>query len=214
MKQPTHLVISRYGDTLSYSLDPETSARWWSTHDSVVVECLDCEQGYSKVVEHFTKFDTASIVMESADSIRFTIYSGSITDTMIVSPTQQATTAAAPRRRIAESETRRRRTKVTADKTPEPAKTPDKTPDTKAVETTKTTDTKAAEKKVVKKTASIKVIAPEGVPIYKDKSKTEVLRILQKGEVLPYLSKEGDMYSVSVGDTEGFIEAEAVEQNQ
>jgi hypothetical protein len=63
----------------------------------------------------------------------------------------------------------------------------------------------------VKTVTTLTVTAAEGVAIYKDKTKKEVLKILPQGTVLTLLSREGDLISVAVDGGEGFVEAEAVQ---
>jgi len=200
-KEPIHLIVNRVEDTVYFSLDPESSDRWWSTRDSVVVECLDCDQGTQPIVEHFDNQNFANLEMEDATTLRFKIYSGVISDTTVVLPgvisNNNSTTTAKRKPRISASKPTRRSAVANKSTTKAKAKAEAKEA--------------ATETKTVKKATTLRVIAAEGVAVYKDKSKTEVLKILQKGEVLPYLAKEGDMYSVSVGGTEGFVEAEAVQ---
>lgn len=187
---PAQLMANRTGDTLTVEL--ERAGRWEPDRDSLVVECAKCDPANSRLVEHFQfRRDAAFEIVETQD-VRLSLYTFGRLDTSFVLlgvGSAEANAVAPSMRRTTPH--RRTATEPTAEETAAAAKA------------------KAAEK--VKKTPTqLKVTATEGVAIYKDKTKREVLKIVPQGTVLKLLSREGDLYSVGIEGGEGFVEAEAV----
>ena len=191
---PATLYMTRVGDTLSVALDPVGGARWDPQKDSLVVECQGCDPERSRVVEHFERRTDAQFEIAHTQGLTLTLYSMGRKDTAFVIPgTGTATGEPTPTLRYLGS---RRHHAVTA-------------PETEAATTPKPRTT--TEEKTVIKVTTLKVTASEGVAVYKDKTKTQVLKILPQGTVLQILSREGDLISVEIDGGEGFVEAEAVQ---
>lgn len=196
MNQPSRVIVSREMDTLRVMLDPIGNARWSPTRDSIVIQCESCEQG-PRFVERFENGGLARFEVSRYDSLQWRVFGSSLRDSLVVIENIDLSDSAfvgKERPRV----TRRRITRV-------PAKKPVEKP--VVVEAKK----KIPAPESPKKPKALRVSANEGVAVYKDKSKREVLRILPKGATLPLLSREGDVYSVSVDGVEGFVESEAVE---
>jgi len=197
---PATLTTSRHSDTLSVVIMPHGDARWDPKRDSLVVECLGCEAEHSRIVEHFLKSNDAQFEIAPTQTINLTLYSMGKKATVVVLPGIGTgdTGAAAPS--MSNLPNRRRHST--------PSTAPEETKKAKTEEPI-VHDGSSAEKPI--KTVTLKVTAPEGVAIYKDKTKKEVIKILPQGTVLTVLSREGDMLSVSIEGGEGFVEAEAVQ---
>jgi hypothetical protein len=196
---PATLYAIRTDDTLSVALLPPGSARWDPRKDSLIVDCNGCDPAQSHVVEHFRGRNAVEFEVDEAQPVTLTLYSMGRKDTTFTLPgigTEEA--GATPRIR---NMPRHRRVVVT-----EPSEAATTT-------TTTTTHTERAptQEKTVKKVTTLKVTAPEGVAVYTDKTKTKVLKILPQGTVVPLLSREGDMISISIEGGEGFVDAEAVQ---
>ncbi|MDP4200128.1 MAG: hypothetical protein Q8922_12195 [Bacteroidota bacterium] len=186
---PAKLYVNRAGDSLLVALNPGSSARWDSQKDSVVLECGKCDPGYNRMVERFDQHNDAVYEVSPTEDLVLTLYSMGKKDSVIVlhgSAIARTDTAPAPLSRFYARRAR---------------------PSTTTTETTAAPQKKVATKKITQ----LKVIAPEGIAIYKDKTKKEVLKILPQGTILGLLSREGEIYSVSVDGGEGFVEAEAVQ---
>jgi hypothetical protein len=187
---PAKLFLTRSGDTLAVALDPDGASRWNPNHDSLVVECNGCDPENARAVEHFNARSDAQFEIAHSQSVQLTLYTMGRKDTsFLVTGTGIAETGAALPR-IRNITPRRRaivKTEVAAPVTKK-AITPEKP-----------------------KVASLKVTATEGVAVYRDKSKKEVIKIVPQGTTLPLVAREGDLYSVSIDGAEGFVEAEAVQ---
>jgi hypothetical protein len=183
------LTAVRTGDTVSVALDPNSAARWDPTHDSLLVECAGCAQGSGRIVERFDTRNSAAYGIEPTQTVTLHLYSMGHEDTVITlagAGTADNNAAAPTLRRF--TPPRRNRSEASEEE----------------VVSTRTKE------KTVKRATQLKVTAAEGVAIYKDKTKKEVIKILPQGTVMTLLSREGDLYSVSVDGGEGFVEAEAV----
>jgi hypothetical protein len=189
------LNLSRLADTLTVALDPATSARWSSNQDWLLVECNACADGASKVEERFFERNYARYEISRSQEIKLSLFwNGKLDTTIIVAGTGEMNPQT-DRGGFKPLPPLRRTRRAVSDESPSASNSKN-----------------APEKKVVKKgPASLRVSAAEGIAVYSDKSKTQVLKILPKGTVLPLLSREGDMYAVMVGDVEGFVESEAVQ---
>ena len=192
---PATLYMTRTGDTLSVALDPVGRARWDPRKDSLIVECQGCDPARSRVVEYFEDRNEAQFEIAHTQGLTLTLYSMGRKDTMVVVSGTGTAEAGAPTPTLRNLGTHRRHP-ATASET-ETAATPPKQA--------------TAQEKTVKKVATLKVTASEGVAVYKDKTKTEVLKILPQGTVMQLLSREGDLLSVAIDGGEGFVEAEAVQ---
>jgi hypothetical protein len=191
---PAKLYAARADDTLSVALLPPGSARWDPRKDSLVVNCNGCDPAQTFVVEHFGVRNEADFEVDPTQEITLTLYSMGRKDTTITFP-GIGTEAAGVTPRI-RNMPRHRRVVVTE---------PSEAAATTHVERAPT------QEKTVKKVTTLKVTAPEGVAVYTDKTKTKVLKILPQGTIVPLLSREGDMISISVEGGEGFVDAEAVQ---
>lgn len=200
------IAVYRVGDTLQVDLDPATSDRWSPTRDSLIINCENCETGYTRLVEKFQFDDRAAVYISPYERLRLTLYSNGIDTIIIVDPLLTDNTQSTEKRRIVKALPKRRTASSTVKK--------EKKEEIKKEEVKKETPVKKEEvkKEEVKKArpTSARVTAAEGVAIYKDKSKREVLKILQKGQTVPYIAREGSMISVTVDGQEGFVESEAV----
>lgn len=201
--QPPRISVMRAYDTLVVLLDAETSARWSPTRDSLVVVCENCEVGYTRLVEHFEQDDVAALEVSPYERLRLSLYSRGLDTVIILEPLLAADpTKATERKRIVKRSTPPKRQSVRADAKKDTRKEVVKKEEVKK---------EAPKKEEVKKRAtSVRVSAAEGVAVYKDKSKKEVIKIIPKGQSLPYIAKEGSMISVTVDGQEGFVESEAV----
>jgi hypothetical protein len=193
--QPTRVLVSREADTLRVMLDPIGSARWSPTRDSLIILCESCELG-PRITERFESGRIARFEVSRYDSLQWRVLGSPLRDSLVVIENYDLSDSA-----------------FTGKDRPRVTKRRIKTmPQRKLAEHPETSDTKKkATAPTVKRAKSLRVSANEGVAVYKDKSKREVLKILPKGAQLPLLSREGDVYSVSVDGAEGFVESEAVE---
>jgi hypothetical protein len=194
------IAVYRLGDTLQVDLDEETSARWSTTRDSLVINCENCETGYTRLVEKFEEDDRTAVYISPYERLRLTLYSNDLDTVIIVEPLLTDTVRTPGPRRIVRAAPKKR-TDIAKKET------------SKKEEVKKETPVKKEEVKkeeVKKRSTTARVTAAEGVAIYKDKSKREVLKILQKGQTVPYIAREGSMISVTVDGQEGFVESEAV----
>ena len=187
---PAKLFMSRSEDTLSVALDPAGGARWDPRRDSLVVSCNGCDPENSRIVEHFADRNDAAFEIANSHSVTLTLYTMGRVDTTILVTGTGISSANEPLPKL-HSIAPRHRAAAHND-----------------VSTTETPKKAVAEKP---KIITLKVTAPEGVAVYKDKSKKEVLKILPQGSTLPVVAQEGDLFSVSVDGEEGFVESEAVQ---
>ncbi|GEM_PF-2137606 len=190
---PAKLEASRTSDTLSVAIGGRGAHRWDPRRDSLIIDCPDCEIGGRQLVEHFDDRSAAQYLIPSAEGVKLTLYSLGHRDTLDLPGTGTAE----------EHPTMRRL--ATRHYRPVTAPVESNAEQKHTVENTETVE------KAPKKVATIKVTAPEGVAVYKDKTKREVLKILPQGSTIPLLAHEGDLYSVTVDGQEGFVEAEAVQ---
>jgi hypothetical protein len=193
------IAVYRVGDTLQVDLDEETSARWSTTRDSLVINCENCESGYTRLVEKFEQDDRAAVYISPYERLRLTLYSNGLDTVIVVEPLFTDNAPPGPRRIVKAAP--KKRTETTKKDTPKKEEVKKETP-------VKKEEVKREE--VKKRSTTARVTAAEGVAIYKDKSKREVLKILQKGQTVPYIAREGSMISVTVDGQEGFVESEAV----
>jgi hypothetical protein len=195
------LFVYRVGDTLQVDLDEETSARWSTTQDSLVINCENCETGYTRLVEKFENDNGAAVYISPYERLRLALYSNGLDTVIIVEPLLTDSIKSPQQRRIVRATPKRREAIV--------KKETAKKEETKKEEVKKEVK-KEEVKEVKKRPTSARVTASEGVAVYKDKSKREVLKILPKGQTMPYIAREGSMISVTVDGQEGFVESEAV----
>ncbi len=193
---PATLDTSRVGDTLTVALDGPGAARWNPARDSLVLECPGCAKGTSMLVSHFRDRNEARYDVPSTQNLTLILYMMGHQNTTNLSGT--ATQAATAKPRFVPHHRA-----ATAPATPTPA-------EIKAAAEARA----AAEERALKKTTLLKVTAPEGVAIYKDKTKRHVIKILPQGSTIVLLAREGDLYSVSIDGQEGFVDAQAVEVQQ
>ncbi len=188
---PAKLETTRVGDTLTLSLSGPGSARWEPSSDSLVISCATCTP--SREVEYFANANAAQYDIPATEPLTLSLYSMGTLDTLTL-PGTVSETDLTSKPRI----TPRRYHEATA---PIAVKTP--------------AQIKAAQEKATERalqtTTILKVTAPEGVAIYRDKTRRQVLKILSQGSTIVLLAKEGDLYSVSIDGEEGFVDAEAVE---
>lgn len=196
---PTKLQANRMADTLALALTGPGAARWEPAKDSLVIECPSCDP--TRVVENFANSTQADYEIPATESLTLLLYSMGTVDTVSL-PGAASQAATTPKPRLLP----RRYHAATAPSIP-------KTPEETKAEQTKAEQAKAAER-ALKTTTLLKVTATEGVAVYKDKTKREVLKILPQGSTLILLAKEGDLYSVSIDGDEGFVDAEAVQIQQ
>ncbi|HET6512200.1 MAG TPA: hypothetical protein VFH43_08410 [Candidatus Kapabacteria bacterium] len=199
--------VYRVGDTLEVDLNEETATRWSATRDSLIINCENCETGYTRLVEKFENDNRAAVYISPYERLRLTLFSQDIDTVIIVEPLLSDTMRTQQPRRIVRATPRRRATPPVVKK-----ETPPKKEEVKK-EVTKKEEVKKEEKKEEapkKRATTARVTASEGVAVYKDKSKREVLKILPKGQTMPYIAREGSMISVTVDGQEGFVESEAV----
>lgn len=203
------LSVYRVGDTLQVDLDEATSARWSTTRDSLVIVCENCEVGYTRLVEKFEEDNRAAVYISPYERLRLSLYSSRLDTVIVIEPlfTDTIGVASQERRRIVRTAPRRRAT-VTPQGRTERVERPATPPANNTVK--KEEKVVKKEETVKKRPSSARVTANEGVAVYKDKSKREVLRILPKGTNVPYIAKEGELTSVMVDGQEGFVESEAV----
>ncbi|HEY3876928.1 MAG TPA: hypothetical protein VGM92_15795 [Candidatus Kapabacteria bacterium] len=188
---PATLEASRSNDTLTVALAGHGAARWDPQKDSLIIECESCASSASRIVEHFSREDEAQYAIDNTAPLTLTLYSLGHVETLKLAGTGTLATPAPEMRPLHIHHNRH------AFREPPEAPT---TPAAASEEPMKTT----------KKVSMVKVTAAEGVAIYSDKTKTTVLKIVPQGTMLTLLSKEGNLYSVSVDGQEGFIDAEAV----
>lgn len=192
-----HLTYSRSADSLSVRLTPTGEARWDPALDSLVITCSNCDTAGSRIVDRFEQNWGSTYAIDPEENLHLTLlYMGqeesidlpgvrdSLSAVRHTPPHRTPRTSSAPEKPVASK--------------------PDK-PVEKPV---------AAAPQKPKTARSVKVTAPEGVAVYKDKSKTEVLKIMPAGSVIALLAREGELLSVSVDGHEGFVEAEAVQINE
>jgi hypothetical protein len=204
------LSVFRVGDTLQVDLDEETSARWSSTRDSLVINCENCEVGYTRLVEKFEEDNRAAVYISPYERLRLSLYSNDLDTVIIVEPLFVDSLPRTEPRRIVRAAPRRR-APVQANQRKQTAQKPETPPARNNTTVKKEEKVEKKEAAPVKKRATTaRVTANEGVAIYKDKSKREVLKILPKGSAVPYIAKEGELTSVMVDGQEGFVESEAV----
>lgn len=195
---PAKLATSRVGDTLSVALAGPGAARWEPRKDSLVIECAGCSEEAAREVEHFADHDEAQFDVANSEQLTLLLYSMGHVDTVTI-PGTTSETETTPKPRLLRHRYR-------------PAAEPATEGEVKAAEAKAAAKAKAAAaEKALAKTTLLKVTAPEGVAIYKDKTKREVLKILPQGSTIVLLAKEGDLYSVSIDGQEGFVDAEAVQ---
>ncbi len=188
---PARLAVQREGDTLSIALAGPGAARWDPRKDSLVLECAGCAEGKSRMVEHFEDRDRAEYALSNNEAANVVLYSMGHRDSMFLAGTEPASAGTYELRRIPARHYR------AAPPAPQGTSVAVKAPTTQKTE---------------KKASSLKVTAAEGVAVYKDKTKREVLKILPQGSTLVLLAREGDLYSVSIDGEEGFVDAEAVQE--
>ena len=198
---PAKLAASRVGDTLSVALAGPGAARWEPQKDSLVIECAGCSEEAAREVEHFEERNEAQFDVANSEQLTLLLYSMGHVDTETMTRTAPETATTKPR-------LLRHRYRPAATESAAAAEA--KAAEAKAAEA-KAAEAKAAAEKALQKTTLLKVTAPEGVAIYKDKTKREVLKILPQGSTIILLAREGDLYSVSVNGEEGFVDAEAVQ---
>lgn len=198
---PAKLAASRVGDTLSVALAGPGAARWEPQKDSLVIECAGCSEEAAREVEHFEERNEAQFDVANSEQLTLLLYSMGHVDTETMTGTVPETATTKPR-------LLRHRYRPAATESAAAAEA--KAAEAKAAEA-KAAEAKAAAEKALQKTTLLKVTAPEGVAIYKDKTKREVLKILPQGSTIILLAREGDLYSVSVNGEEGFVDAEAVQ---
>ena len=187
---PAKLEASRSGDVLNVGIAGSGASRWDPRKDSLVIDCSSCDVASSRLVEHFYHEDEAQYEIQGFQGVTLTLYSLGITKTLTLpgnGTTLSTASGITPLRehRMHKAAHEEKVTTAAATETPEVAKT-------------------------AKKVSSVKVTAAEGVAIYSDKTKTSVLKIVPQGTVLTLLSREGDLYSVSINGAEGFVDSEAV----
>ena len=187
---PAKLDANRAGDTLRVALAGPGAARWDPQQDSLVIECAGCSEEAARESELFEDRNEAQYDVTNSESLTLIFYSMGRCDTTTIPGTAAADASTPLRARLH----RHRFHTETVPAEPTPA-------EVKA----------AAEAKALNKTTLLKVTAEEGVAIYKDKTKREVLKILPQGSTIVLLAREGDLYSVSIDGEEGFVDAEAVE---
>ncbi len=193
---PAKLAARRVGDTLYVALAGDGAARWDTEKDSLKVECRDCVPGSSVAVVHFERRDYARFEIAQAEGIKLTLYSMGHDTVLNLSGEGTLAVGVSPELRLLPP--RRYNPDQNEEMIMERAKS-------------RTPKEPIAPEKPVKKTVSLTVTAQEGVAVYRDKTKKEVLKILPKGSKIILVALEGDMYSVIVDGDEGFVEAEAVE---
>ncbi len=196
------LFVYRVGDTLQVDLDEETSARWSTSRDSLVINCENCETGYTRLVEKFKEDNRTAVYISPYERLRLALYSNGLDTVIIVEPLFTDSIKRSEPRRIVRAVPKKRTSTVKKEVVKKVEKKDEIKKEVKREEIKK--------EEVKKRPTSARVIAAEGVAIYKDKSKREVLKILQKGQTVPYIAREGSMISVTVDGQEGFVEAEAV----
>ena len=199
---------SRMGDTLFVRLSPTGQARWDPTKDSLLITCSNCDPASSRLVERFEDNLTAVYEIDPEANLNLRMnYMGRVESVDL--PGTADTLSATPKPHAARRmQARQRKSSVATKEESTPKKPVDRTPDKPVDKTVAATPEKP------RTARSVKVTALEGVAIYKDKSKTEVLKIVPVGTNIALLAREGDLYSVSIDGQEGFVEAEAVQVNE
>lgn len=200
--QSPRLFVYRVGDTLQVDLDEETSARWSTSRDSLIINCENCETGYTRLIEKFESDNRTAVYISPYERLRLALYSNGLDTVIVVEPLFADTIKREEQRRIVRAVPKKR----TAPVRKETVKKEEKKEEVKKEEVKK----EVKKEEVKKRPTSARVTAAEGVAVYKDKSKREVLKILPKGQAVPYIAREGAMISVTVDGQEGFVEAEAV----
>jgi hypothetical protein len=193
---------ARAADTLMVRLAPSQQARWDATHDSLVVLCANCEADSRVMIEHFDDNNSVVYSIDPQADLKLQLtYLGEVQTVDLPGVADSS----APNHAVHRVPHKPRHA---ATATKEPIASPKKPVEKPVVEKP------APEKPAVHTARSVRVTAPEGVAIYKDKSKTEVLKILPAGTNISLLAREGDLLSVTVDGQEGFVEAEAVQVNE
>jgi hypothetical protein len=196
---------ARSADTLLVRLSSTGQSHWDPAKDSLIIDCSNCDPGSAHMVERFEDHSGAVFQIDPEANLQLrmsymgqldTVNLPGLADTLLASPYSGHRVPHRPRR-----------TATTASEPP----TPPKKPVEKPIEKPAPVPDKPAAPHVAH---SVKVTAAEGVAVYKDKSKTEVLKIVPEGTNLPLLAREGDLISVSIDGQEGFVEAEAVHVNE
>lgn len=187
---PAKLETERNGDTLTVALAGNGAARWDPQKDSVVIHCAECST--HDMVEHFYDRNDAEYAIQNSTPLTLTFYSLGRSETINLPGTPgDAPSTTYEMHSLHEHHAHR----VAREEKSAVASAP---------------ATPADAPKTVKKASAVKVTAAEGVAVYSDKTKTNVLKIIPQGTILTLLSKEGNLYSVSVDGQEGFVDAEAV----
>lgn len=203
---PAKLDATRVGDTLTVALAGPGAARWDPQADSLVIECAGCSDEAARQAEHFEDGNEAQFDVANSESLRLIFYSMGHRDTTTI-PGITAEAGTPPARLL-----RHRYRAETVPAKPSAADVKAAAEIKAAAQEKAAAEAKAAaQEKALKKTTLLKVTAAEGVAIYKDKTKQQVLKILPQGSTLVLLAREGDLYSVSVNGEEGFVDAEAVQ---
>lgn len=200
---PAKLDANRVGDTLRVALAGPGAARWDPQADSLIIECASCSEEAARQAEHFDYRNEAQYDVANSESLTLIFYSMGHRDTTTI-PGTASETGTPPARLL------RHRFRAEAEPTQAEVKAASEAKAAAAENAAAEAKTAAAEK-ALKKTTFLKVTAAEGVAIYKDKTKQQVLKILPQGSTIVLLAREGDLYSVSVDGEEGFVDAEAVQ---
>ncbi|HZK75931.1 MAG TPA: hypothetical protein VFD13_03400 [Candidatus Kapabacteria bacterium] len=205
---PAKLDASRMGDTLTVTLAGPGAARWDPPQDSLIIECAGCSEEAARQVEHFEDRNEAQYDIANSEGLTLVLYSMGHRDTTLI-PGTVPETASMPKPRLLRYHYRTvtAPAETTAGSEAKPATEANAAAEAKAATEAKA----AAAEKALKKNTFLKVTAAEGVAVYKDKTKREVLKILPQGSSILLLAREGDLYSVSVDGNEGFVDAEAVQ---
>jgi hypothetical protein len=206
---PAKLEASRAGDILTVQLAGPGAARWDPRKDSLVLQCPGCMDETAQLVDHFLRKNEAQYDIASSEGLMLILYTMGHSDTTLL-PGTAANAEVTSKPRFTPHH-------YHAAATPEPTPSEVKAAmEAKAAAEAKATaDAKAAAtEKALKKTTLLKVTATEGVAVYKDKTKREVLKSLPHGSTIILLAREGDLYSVSVDGEEGFVDAEAVKEQE
>ena len=190
----------RYSDTLQVALDPNSSANWSATKDSVVVDCSECSNGKDHAAYSFQDGRAALLDLSGSTKLKLKVYRGSKIDTSYQLDARD----------LSDSRTLTGAKHETNANASQPRSTTDTTTDSSTNDGS-SDGSSGQTRRYAHRATSIRVIAKEGVAVYKDKTKREVLKILAQGSLLPYLAREGEVFSVMIDDVEGFVDADAVE---
>lgn len=196
---------TRAADTLMVRLAPGQQARWDVTHDSLLVLCANCEADSRVMVEHFDPNNYVVYSIDPQADLKLQLAFMGDVQTVDLPGIADSTAPTHAVHRVP------RKPKHSAVATKEPVALPKKPVEKPAVADKPDKPEKPAAPHTAR---TVRVTAQEGVAIYKDKSKTEVLKILPAGTNIALLAREGDLYSVTVDGQEGFVEAEAVQVNE